>query len=187
MAYKERLYKHFCMGERCERCPPEKLQVWGTTAPDTSLLLLLGPNSQGQLGTTLVFQDLWNANMVLFASWPFTQNICSSITKRKHSNSATSSTPASFCQESEATFRCHHETAWLLWWCLGISGWCPQAADATALYAASCLAQWTLHGWETSTGENFGQTEGGKKMGTSSALESRVELAVIEQQLVMLL
>lgn len=82
MAYKERLYEHFCMGERCERCPAEKLQVWGNSAPDTPLFLL-GSNSHRQLGTALVFQDLWNANMVLFASWPFTQNICSSINKKK--------------------------------------------------------------------------------------------------------
>lgn len=79
--------------------------------------------------------------------------------KRNHYDFATFSALASFCQESEATLWCHHDTAWLSWWCLRISGWSPQVIDATALYLPSCLEGWHLHGWETSTGEIFDQTE----------------------------
>lgn len=42
-----------------------------------------GTNFQRQLDTAWGFQDLWNANTALFASWPFTQNICSSINEKK--------------------------------------------------------------------------------------------------------
>lgn len=170
MAQQQRLYKHFCMGEKC---PAEKLLICGTTTPDTSLFLL-GDQLPEATGHSIGLSGLMKCkyNFICFLTL-HSKHL--QFYKWKHCDSATSSASASFCQESEVTLWYHCDTAWLLGWCLRISGWPPQAVDVTALYLASCVARWSLHAWETSTGENFGQTEE-KNMGPSSALESWVSV-----------
>lgn len=165
MAYKERLYKHFCMGERWERCPAEKLQVWGTTAPDTPLFLL-GSNSHRQLGTTLVFQDLWNANMALFASWPFTQNICSSINKKKTLHLSNFFYPWFILSGKwgHISMSPWHSMAVVVmfgnFWLVSSGSWCY--CPLSCFLSGKVNPAWD---WETYTGENFGQSEAGEKWG----------------------
>lgn len=142
-----------------ERCP-----AWCLLIPSSSSW---GINSQCQLDAALAFQDLWNTNTVLFASWPLTQNICSSVNGKERLQFSNIIYPCFILSGKGGhtlmspwhsmavvvTF----ENSWLL---------------SSALDPASCLARWSLHGWGTSAGENFGQNFWGeKKKGSSSALE----------------